>query len=182
MSANPFRTPEAFDTLALAGDYLPGLVRVGAVKRVFKWDKKEGPGTQGDTITYRGTRLVDFVIDLTMWLEEQIDEWDAARPRLEPDPRSVKALDVTHPVLDRQKVRSIVVAEIVELVHKGGGEFNVQIGVNEYKPPGKANATGSPSGSKSSGAGGGGTANKPPNAKTAQEEEIERLLKLAREP
>lgn len=183
MSANPFRTPEAFDTCALGGEYLPGLVRVGPVTRKFKWDKKEGPGTQGDSITYRGSRLVDFVIDVTMWEEEQIDEWDAKRPALEPDARNVKALDAVHPVLDRQKVRAVVVAEITELVHKGGGEWNVQIGVNEYKPPGKSNATGTPKGaSSSSGSGGGGTANKPPNAKTAQEEEIERLLRIAREP
>lgn len=183
MSANPFRVPEAFDTVVVAGEYLPGLAKVAKVKRTFKWDKKEGPGTQGDSITYRGSRLVDFVIELSLWEEEQIDEWDAKRPMLEPDARNVRALDVVHPVLERQKIRSIVVAEIVELDHQGGGLWTVQIGVNEYKPPPKANATGSPNGSKSSsGKDGSGAAAAAPAARTEQEKEIERLLAIARQP
>lgn len=179
MSANPFRIPEAFDVVAIAGEYMPGLAKVAKIKRTFKWDKKEGPGTQGDTLTYRGSRLVDFVIDLTFWEEEQIDEWDIKRPALEPDPRAIKALDIVHPVLERQKIRSIVVAEITEIDHKGGGEWNVQIGVNEYKAPPKANATGSPAGSKGS-SGKGGDA--PPSAQTEQEKEIARLLEEAKKP
>lgn len=178
MSANPFRVPEAFDVVALGGEYLPGLARVAKVKRTFKWDKKEGPGTQGDSLTYRGSRLVDFVIDLTLWEEEQIDEWDVKRPALEPDPRKIKALDIVHPVLERQKVRSVVVAEITELDHKGGGEWNVQIGVNEYKPPPKANASGTPNGSGSSKKGG----DAPPTALSEQEKEIARLLEEAKKP
>lgn len=177
MSANPFRVPEAFDTCALAGEFLPGLAKVGAVKRAFKWDKKEAPGTQGDHITYRGSRLVDFVIELTMWEEEQIDEWDLKRPLFEPDAKKIQALDVEHPVLERQKVRSVVVAEIVELEHKGGGLWVVQLGVNEYKPPPKAPATGNPKGST----------NKTPTpagetAPSAQEQEIARLLAEAKKP
>lgn len=188
MSANPFRLPDdpfenPFDTIIVAGDYLPGLARVGKVKRTFKWDKKEGPGTQGDTITYRGTRLVEFVIELEFWEAEQVDEWDAKRPGLEPDPRSIRALDVIHPVLERQKVRSIVVEEITELSYVKGGSWTVQIGVNEFKPAPKANATGTPSGSgSSSGKAGPGAADKAPTAKSAQEEEIARLLAEAKRP
>jgi hypothetical protein len=127
---------------------------------------------------------VDFAIELTFWEAEQVDEWDAKRPNIEPDSRNVRALDIVHPVLERQKVRSIVVAEIVELFYRNGeGSWGVQIGVNEYKPPPKANATGTPKGSSNAGnKDGPGAAAKPKSAKTAQEEEIERLLAEARRP
>ena len=179
MSANPLLVPEAFDTIVIGGEYMPGLAKVGKPKRSFKWDKKEGPGTQGDSLTYRGSRLVDFVIDLTFWESEQIDEWDAKQPGLEPDPRSVRALDVVHPVLERLKVRAIVVAEIGGLEDRGAGEWGVQIGINEYKAPPKVNASGSPNGSKSSSGKGGNAA---PTALSAQEQEIARLLAEAKKP
>ena len=187
-SANPFLLPEdpfdnPFDTVVIGGEYMPGLASVGKPKRTFKWDKKEGPGTQGDSLTYRGSRLVDFVVDLTFWEAEQVDEWDAKSGGLEPDPKNIRALDIVHPTLERLKVRSIVVVEITELFHKGKGEWGVQIGVNEYKPPPKANASGTPKGSaSSSGKDGAGAAAKAPTAKSEQEKEIDRLLKLAKEP
>ena len=179
MSANPLLVPEAFDTVIVAGDYLPGLANVGKVKRTFKWDKKEAPGTAGDSITYRGIRIVDFVIELTFWESEQIDEWDAKRPGLEPVTGAIKALDVVHPVLERQKVRSVVVEEIVELYPADAGAWKVQIGVTEYKPPPKANASGSPSGSKNSSGKGSSAA---PTAQSEQEKEIARLLEEAKKP
>lgn len=180
MSANPFRVPEAFDTIVISGEYMPGLVNVGRTKRVQKWDKKEGAGTTGDTLTYRGKRSVDFVIQVTMWEEEQIDEWDDKQPMLEVDG---KAHDVVHPILERLKVRSIVIIEVPGLFHEGGGLWTAQIGVNEFKPPPKGNSTVTPKGSaNSNGKDGPGAAAKPTTAKSAQEEEIERLLKLAKAP
>lgn len=179
MSANPLVIPEAFDIVILAGLTLPGLADVGKVSRKFKWDKKEAPGTAGDSITYRGIRLVELVIELTFWTQEQIDEWDALRPGIEPVAGNVKALDVIHPVLERQKVRALVVSEIVELFPKLQGGWGVQIGVDEYKPPPKANASGSPDGSKgSSGTG----SNAAPTAQSEQEKEIARLLAIAKQP
>lgn len=186
MTANPFLMPEdpadnPFDTIALGGEYMPGLANVGKPKRTFKWDKKEGPGTKGDTITYRGDRLVDFVIDLTFWEAEQVDEWDAKSGALKPDARQIRALDCSHPTLDRLNVRSVVVTEITELFHRGGGAWGVQIGVDEYRPPVAANAT--PKGSSGANAkNGAGASAKAPTAKSAQEQEIDRLLKLARQP
>ena len=182
MSANPLLLPEAFDVIIVGGEYLPGLADVGKPKRTFKWDKKEGPGTQGDALTYRGSRLVSWVVELTFWEAEQVEEWDVKRPGLEPDPKNVRALDIVHPVLDRQKIRSIVVEEITELFPKLKGGWGVQIGFNEYKAPAKANASGTPKGSASSGGASGGSATKLPTAKTAQELELERLLAEAKRP
>lgn len=182
MPANPFRTPEAYDTLALGGEYLPGLINVGKPSRKFKIDKKEGPGTSGDTITYRGKRTVEFVIEGTLWEEEQFDEYDEKLPGFEPDDRKVKALDVIHPTLERLKIRSVLIVEIVPPWHVGKGEWRYQFGVNEYKPPPKgANATGTPNGSTGANKTD-RTAEKAPAAKSEQEKEIDRLLKLAKEP
>jgi hypothetical protein len=184
-SANPLRLPEAWDFVILGGDLLPGLAKIEGARRPFKWDEKEGAGTIGASLTYRGERLVPSAIVLQFWLEEQIDEWDSVRPRLKPDARNVKALDIVHPSLEDLEVRSVVVDEIGALEHKGGGLFEVRISVKEYKPPPKANASGSPSGSSSSSkskGGAAGTGNAPPSAKTEQEKEIERLLAEARKP
>lgn len=188
MPANPFRLPDdpnenPFDTIVIAGEFMPGKADIGKPKRTFKWDKKEAPGTAGDSITYRGSRIVDFVIELTFWEAEQIDEWDVKRPALEPNPKAIKALDVNHPVLERQKVFSIVVEEIVELFHVGKGEWHAQIGCTEYRPPPKVNATATPAGSASGASkDGAGAAAKPPTAKSAQEQEIARLLAEAKKP
>lgn len=183
MSANPFLITDdpnenPFDTVILGGDYLPGLASVGKPKRVWKWDKKEAPGTAGDSITYRGSRLVDFVIKLTFWEPEQVDEWDSKSPGLIPDGK--KALDIIHPTTDRLKVRSVVIAEIVELYPNGDGSWSVEIGVDEYKPPPKVNATSTPKGSSSNAAS--KPTDKSPTAKTEQEKEIARLLEEAKKP
>lgn len=196
MSANPFRLPDEpqdnpFDTIVIGGEYMPGLCSIWAgskPSRKFKWDKKVGAGTAGDTLTYRGSLLVELVIDLTFWEAEQVDEWDAKAAALEAA-IGANARDVTHPVLDRLKVRSIVVAEIVQLFPRGigGCAWGVQIGVNEYRPAPKANVTGTPDGSGKGGTGSknDGTkkgGNQPPTAKSVQEQEIAKLLAEAKKP
>jgi hypothetical protein len=123
------------------------------------------------------------VIDLTFWEADQVDEWDAKSGVLRNAVDSQRALDCSHPTTDRLSVRSIVVAEIVELFPRGEGgcAWGVQIGVNEYRPAPKANVSGTPSGSTSK-AGDAGKKGQTPTAKSAQELEIQRLLAEAKKP
>lgn len=186
MSANPFELSDdpsqnPFDIVYIAGGQLPGLASIwtgSKPSRKYKWDKKEGAGTAGDILTYRGSRTVEFVIDLTFWEADQVDAWDAMYPTLTPDGKS--GVDITHPTLDRLGVKSIVIEEIVQLFPKGGGQWGVQIGVNEYAPPPKTNVTTTPNGSSNTTAK--SDADKPPTAQTAQEKEIQDLLAEAKKP
>lgn len=189
MSANPFLLSDdpnqnPFDAVAIGGEYMPGLARVWIASkpsRKHKWDKKVGPGTVGDTLTYRGSLLVEFAIQLEFWEAEQVDEWDAKYPALSLAIGS-KAQDIAHPTLDRLGVRAIVLSEIVQLFPLGvaGCAWAAQIGVNEYRPPPKVNVTGSPNGAANGFSQGQNGNGKNPTAKSAQEEEIAKLLKEAK--
>lgn len=183
MSANPFLISDdpslnPFDIVILRGSQLPGLASVGKPSRKYKWDKKEGAGTAGDVLTYRGIRTVEFMIDLTFWLPEHVDAWDTIYPSLVPDGKT--SIDISHPTLDRLGVKAVLVEEIVQLFSRGAGSWGVQIGINEFSPPPKTNATVTPNGTGYEG--GAPDQDKPPTAKTAQEKELAALLAEAKKP
>lgn len=183
MSFNPFYIDvdpanNPFDQVIIAGDYIPGLPSVWSTKpsRKYKWDKKQGAGTAGDTITYRGIELVEFVIDVTFWEGPQVDAWDALYPKWTPDGKT--GLDITHPTLDRLGVKSIVIVEFVQLFFRDAGAWGVQIGISEFRPPPPANITTTPDGSKTNNT----KTDQPATAQTAQEKEIQNLLAEAKKP
>lgn len=187
MSFNPFLmgddpSDNPFDQVLFGGYLLPGLADIwksGKPSRKRKWDKKSAAGASGETMTYRGELTCEFVIDLTFWDADHVDRWDALYPQWATD--GTTAYDVTHPTLDRLKVKSVVVVEIVQLFPiLDKTAWAVQIGVNEYKPPAKKNVTNTPAGSKTNS--GSSEKDKPPTAKSAQEIEIQKLLEEAKKP
>lgn len=182
--ANPIDFPEVWDAIIIGGRASPGVCTVEGSARNFKWDEKEGPGAAGATHTYRGDRPSHFKVKIKLWLAEHFDDWDSFREALRPDPKKgIKALDVLHPALEDNGIRAVVVESIGEVKHEGGGLYAVELGLVEYRPPPKANASGTPKGASSSSKGGSdGKGTAPPSAKTEQEKEIERLLGIARQP
>jgi hypothetical protein len=180
MGDDPSDNP--MDQVLIGGYLLPGLADIwksSKPSRKRKWDKKSGAGAVGETMTYRGEQTVEWVIDLTFWDETHVDAWDALYPQWTDDGKT--AYDVTHPTLDRLRVKSIVIVEIVQLFPVlDKTAWAVQLGVNEYKPPAKKNVTTTPDGSKSNS--GKTEKDKPPTAKSAQEIEIQQLLEEAKKP
>lgn len=181
--SNPIDLPEDWDYAEIAGVETPGLCKVTGCRRLHKWDKKTGPGTSGSVKTYRGKDDKPFTVTLKLWEREHFDAWNELRALIEPSGNK-QALDFYHPTADDCGIKAIIVEEIGGVEHKGAGLFEVEISVSEYRPPAKGNASGTPNGSKANaGAGGVGKAGeKAPTAMTEQEKEIQRLLKIAKEP
>lgn len=153
--ANPYLVPEDWDTLLLGGKETPGVAEVSGADRPYKIDEKDGPGTEGAILTYRGKRLAKFTVKLKFWLvtggdDDQLDEWDRFRPTLEQaaNKKGVTALDVVHPALNDLGIKSVICDKIGQLVNEGKGLWSVTLSFIEYAPPKKGNATKTPSSSK----------------------------------
>ena len=177
--ANPFTVPEAFDTITIGGETMPGIAVVKA-ERKHKYDEKKTKGSKGSTLTYAGSDLVDITIDLTIFDQEGYDDWIAKAPALLPDPKNPKALDAVHPHLDAVNVSSIVMVSTPAPVHEGGGKWTVALKAKEFVAAPKA-ASGTPDGSTGA-KGGTGTSAAASTAQSAQEAEIARLLAEAKKP
>jgi hypothetical protein len=53
--ASPLAQPGLWDRVFVAGVPSPGLAKIVGAGQPFKWDEKDGPGTQGAKLTYRGS-------------------------------------------------------------------------------------------------------------------------------
>lgn len=184
--ANPLRLPRQWDFVFVGGVPSPGLAKVSKAGQPWKWDEKDGPGTQGATQTYRGSRLSHFTITLTFWLEEHFDEWDRWQTLLAYDStkKNVTAVDVYHPALADRGIKSIIIENIGQVEDGPKPQtWVVQIDVSQYGPPRKSPTT-TPSSSSANQThfteSGAGTPAK--NAQDAQQEEIAKLLAIAQRP
>ncbi len=154
--ADPFALPELYDIVVIAGVASPGVAKVSRGGRKYKWDKKDGPGTAGANVTFRGIDLCEFSIELTMWNSEQLAAWDVWRDLWQWDPTKkvkgktpkIQPVDIMHPILDGLGVHWAMPVEVGQLEYQGGGKWTATISAMEYKPPGKKNVTGSPSGTQ----------------------------------
>jgi hypothetical protein len=183
--ANPLDLPLQWDFVFVGGVPSPGKAEVSGAGRPYKWDEKDGPGTQGANLTYRGSRNSHFKITLTFWRAEHFAEWDQWQRLLEYDStkKKVTAVDCYHPSLADRGIKSIVTENIGAVEKVGPTLWQVVISVSEYSPP-KTSPTTTPSSSSAnqthfteSGAGSPAT-----NAQDAQQQEIAKLLAIAQQP
>lgn len=180
---NPLDNPDVWDTIAVGSMVNPGICKIGDIKRKNTWDVKKGKGTLGATITFVGRDPIEFTITFYLWLPEHFTEWGEFRKQFEFDPtkKGVSAVGVFHPALADIGIDSVVTESIGALKNEGKNMWTIEVGLLEYFPPPKKAATGTPNGSKSSGANNGA---KPPGTPSdpiadAQQAEIARLLKQA---
>ena len=96
--------------------------------------------------------------------------------------KAVKAVAIDHPALSERKIRSVVTRDIGAPVADKSGKTTIKVELSEFYPPKKKNATGTPTSSKTGSGGKPGVGTPTPQAKRAQELEIERLLAEARKP
>lgn len=184
--ANPFVDPDAFDFCVIAGTKSMGILKWNGAVRKYVWDKKQGAGAQGATLTYRGWDLSDGIkFQFLMWKREQIDFcYSVFIPLLQYDATKAnpKPVNIQHPTLMANDVFAVVTQEIGDLTPAGNMLFTLDVALSEYRPPAKKNATSTPNGSATSkpraGSRGGSSSilgNKP-TAQDAQDAEIQRLV------
>lgn len=143
---NPIENPQAWDYLTVAGVNSPLIKGKVDAKRNYKWDVKEGKGTQGATETFVGQPPVKFSVTFYLWLVDDFKLWDTFRALLKYDPtkKDAQAVDIYHPALADIDLKSVVVENISTVTYEGQGEYNVTVDFLEYTVPPKKSAVSTP--------------------------------------
>lgn len=191
LTANPLLNPAAYDQIVIAGVAWPrvvgldqGLVKVSGAARVYSWDVKDSPGTQGSTLTYRGFKPTDSIsIRFEFWLPQHItDFYTNVLPLLEYDAgkSSPKPVTVVHPVLQAQGITALVIKQIGQLTEEDKQLWSLTVEAIEYRPAGKGNATTTPKAAQGTAPGAPTAAN--PSVLDEQDLMIQQLLAEAKKP
>ena len=191
--ANPLRSPELINTIVLAsvscgpfGDVRCKFELTDPEGRPYKWDLKDAPGTQGATITFRGSRPSKFKLKFTFGVGEPADQanamdlFDATITPLffiDATKKEPKPLNVLQLLLAAVDIFALVPENIGGYEHEGGGLYSYTVPCLEYSPAKKKNATSTPNTTVT-------TANKAqsPTFQDQQDKEISALLAKAGQP
>ena len=152
---NPIDNESLYNSVILAGVASPGKVTLSGHDRRTNWDVKAGPNLDGATVTRKDTKPIEFTATFYLVYDKaqdvnDLDGWPPFQAAIEssvsgPTP---KALDIYHPDLASNGIRSVVKATIGGVQHDGKGGQTIVVKFQEYKPP--KIRSGSPTGSKSS--------------------------------
>lgn len=149
---NPIENPEAWDVVTIAGVDSPGVAKCAGHARKYEWDKKTGKGLRGATTTLTGGPPAEFTVTFTLWTVAHARAWELFVPlfRYDSTKKSVSAVDIYHPDLADQEIRSVVTQEVGPRVLNEDGSWSYEVSFLEYFPPPKASAVSTPNGSTSS--------------------------------
>jgi hypothetical protein len=153
---DPISNPQAYDSFYIGGVQSPGLCDFKGGGIEYKWDTKAGKGASGGTSTFTGKEVnKDIICTLRFWLSSHFVAWDAFRALLKFDPtkKTVSALDIRYPALQRVGINSVQCVKIgaEERVHDSG-LWAVKISFLEYNPVAAVAAVATPTSSTSSSA------------------------------
>lgn len=164
---DPINDPDLFDVIDLAGTKSPGVVKLSGHDDVEQWDVKEGSGQKGATLTRKGKKPIEFTATFYLADLDDIEAWPAFQALINTTVAgTTKALDIYHPDLARQGIKSVVKGTVGGVVHDGHCGQTIAVKFQQYAPP--VATGGSPTGS---------TAKKPdaPDPNAAANAEIARL-------
>ncbi len=172
---NPIDDEELYEGIVLAGVRSPGKVTLSGHDRVVNWDIKDGSGQSGATMTRKGEKPIEFTATfyLVQDVAQGIDDFAAWPAFLDlinstVSGKTPKALDIYHPDLASNDIKSVVKSTVGGTAHDGKGGQTIAVKLMEYRPPKPAG--GSPSGS----------ATKPKKVGTAPDPNAEAKAELAR--
>ena len=167
--SNPISNPDLYDHIELGGVQSPGVVTLSGHDRKIGWDIKKGNAQSGATTTRSCDDPVEFTASFYLADEEDFDAWPTFLAVINStvSGKTPSALDVYHPDLAENDIKSVVKGTVAGTVHDGKGGQTRVVKFLEYKPPRKAG--GSPNGSKA------GAAAKAPDPNAAALAEIAAL-------
>jgi hypothetical protein len=147
---NPLDNEELYNTIELDGVESPGVVKLSGHDREIDWDVKIGAGTTGGTTTMKAQKLADFTASFFLADLDDFNDWPAFQTALESSVKGKgKGLDVYHPDLARNGIKSVVLKKIGGVIHDGKGGQTIAVQLLEYRPPQPAKVT--PAGSAKKG-------------------------------
>ena len=151
-SPNPIDNEDLYDSVILAGVASPGKVTLSGHDRKVDWDVKAGPNIEGATVTLKTVKPIEFTATfyLVKDVAQGIDDfakWPAFLAVINSSVQGgTKALDIYHPDLASNDIKSVVKGTVGGTVHDGKGGQTIVVKFQEYKSP-KAKS-GTPAGSK----------------------------------
>ncbi len=147
-STNPIDDEELYNQLELGPLESPGKLTLSGHDREIEWDVKTGSGTSGGTTTRKGMKPQEFTATFYLVKDEgqgidDFEAWDefAALLFSTISGKTPKALDIYHPDLARNDIKSVVLKSMGGMVHDGKGGATVVVKLLEYKPPKPAGGT-----------------------------------------
>lgn len=148
---NPLDHEELYDVVTVAGQRSPGQATLSDHDREIGWDVKKAAGQAGASITRTSEEPVEFTLTLFLADREDFAAWPAFRELLRSTSLGTKpkALDIYHPDLAANDIKSVVLKKIGGVVHDGQGGQTIAIRLLEYRPAKPKG--GSPTGSKAKG-------------------------------
>lgn len=154
-NTNPIDNPQLWDVFSVASTPSPGVIAIDGIRgfeRETGWDKKKGKGTQGARLVLDTLPPAAGSITLVLWRRRDFDDWDAFLPLLKYNPAKIKtaadALDIYHPALAKNGIKSVVVHKISPIRHVGKGKYLVSIDFIEWLDPPSTSIVSSVSSSK----------------------------------
>lgn len=136
---SPLWDEELFNSIELAGVKSPGTVKLSGHDRKINWDVKAGKGQSGASTTLKDIPLIEFTAAFYLADEEDFQDWTAFRELINSTVSGAtpKALDIYHPSLAANKIKSVVLASMGGDVFDGKGGKTVTVKFQEYAPPKK---------------------------------------------
>lgn len=134
---DPINDPELYDSIELGGASSPGVVKLSGHDRKINWDVKAGAGQAGASTTLKDVPLIEFSAAFYLADGEEIGQWPAFRDLINSTISGAqpKALDVYHPDLATNKIKSVVLSSFGGVVHDGKGGQTITVKFQEYSPP-----------------------------------------------
>lgn len=141
-AAQAIDSPDVWDRATIAGIEVLAPVRVsGAISR--KIDVKHAPARNGAKVASLGREPARFELTITLWTEDQLDQWYTIALLLWADgePRSV---DVVHPALDLYGIRKAIAERLGFPDRREKGLYEVRVSMIEVRPSTEANKGATP--------------------------------------
>jgi len=176
----PMDNPELYYRATIGGVLTPGAIAKGGITG---WgletdiEVKKGKGANDATLTDTGDKPPTGTIKIQLWRRGEgddpndFDDWQAFFLMLRAARKAKKALDIVHPIINLQEVRSVLVKNIGALTDAGAGLWTVELELIKWVPD-PPSAGGTPAGSQDKDGNGPddkASADKDPNAALKQE-------------
>jgi hypothetical protein len=145
---NVIDNEDLYNVIVLNGVSSPGRVTLSGHDRKINWDVKVGPALTGATTTLHGIPPIEFsasfylVKDVAQGLDD-FEEWPHFQRLIDStvSGKTPKALDIYHPDLAANDVKSVCKAQVGGFTYDGKGGATVVVKFQEYKPPRKQGGT-----------------------------------------
>lgn len=133
---------DLYNVIVLGGVSSPGQVTLAGHDSAVEWDVKAGWGLNGATTTLKSRTPISFTASFYMLRDvgQGVDDfaaWPAFLALINSTVASAKpkALDIYHPALAANDIKSVCKAKVGGETYDGKGGMTVVVTFQEYRPP-----------------------------------------------